>query len=81
MGLRSLASQYGDQRLEAAAARAVRSKLFRLDNIRSILHTRLDQQPRPTLVTATEPVAHDNIRGAAYYSDAREKDDAVEVAG
>ena len=35
------------------------------------------------LVTpATEPVAHDNIRGAAYYGDAiGEKDDAVEVAG
>jgi len=81
MGLRSLASQYGDERLEAAATRAVRSKLSRLDNVRSILHTRLDQQPLPTLVTAAEPVAHDNIRGAAYYSDTREKDDAVEVAG
>ena len=81
MGLRSLASQYGDQRLEAAATRAVRSKLFRLDSIRSILHTRLDQQPLPTLVSVAEPVTHDNIRGAAYYSDAREKDDAMEVAG
>jgi transposase len=79
MGLRSLASQYGDQRLEAAATRAVRSKLFRLDSIRSILHTRLDQQPLPVLVTA-EPVAHDNIRGAAYYSDGMEQD-TVEVAG
>ena len=81
MGLRPLASQYGDQRLEAAATRAVRAKLFRLDNIRSILQTRLDQQPLPMLVTPpVEPVAHDNIRGAAYYSVARE-DDAVEVAG
>lgn len=81
MGLRTLASQYGDQRLEAAATRAVRAKLFRLDNIRSILKTRLDQQPLPMLVTASaEPVAHDNIRGADYYSVAQE-DDAVEVAG
>ena len=81
MGLRPLASQYGDQRLEAAATRAVRAKLFRLDNIRSILQTRLDQQPLPMLVTApVEPVAHDNIRGATYYSVAGE-DDAVEVAG
>jgi hypothetical protein len=40
MGLRSIARQYGDQRLEAAATRAVRAKLFRLDSIRSILqHT------------------------------------------
>ena len=45
MGLRPLANQYGDQRLEAAATRAMRAKLYRLDNIRSILQTRLDQQP------------------------------------
>ena len=77
----ALASQYGDQRLEAAATRAVRSKLFRLDNIRSILKTRLDQQPLPMLVTASvEPVTHDNIRGADYYSDVKQPD-AVEVAG
>ena len=81
MGLRSLANQYGDQRLEAAATRALRSKLYRLDNIRSILQTRLDQQPLPMLVTAAEPVAHDNIRGAAYYGATVEEDDAVEVAG
>jgi transposase len=83
MGLRPLASQFGDQRLEAAATRAVRFKLFRLDNVRSILKTRLDEQPLPVLVTtAAEPVAHDNIRGAAYYSAAGvEKGDAVEVAG
>jgi transposase len=82
MGLRPLASQYGDQRLEAAATRAVRLKLFRLENIRSILKTRLDEQPLPVLVTnASEPVAHDNIRGAAYYGAVAEQDDAVEVAG
>jgi transposase len=81
MGLRPLASQYGNQRLEAAAMRAVRYQLYRLDSIRSILHTRLDQQPLPMLVTtAVEPVAHDNIRGAAYYGAAAEEDNAVEVA-
>lgn len=78
MGLRPLASQYGGPRLEAAATRAVRAQLYRLDSIRSILQTRLDQQPLPLLVTtAAEPVTHDNLRGAAYYSDP----DAVEVAG
>jgi transposase len=82
MGLRPLASQYGDPRLEAAATRAVRLKLFRLENIRSILKTRLDQQPLPMLVNScAEPVAHDNIRGAAYYGAAAEPGDAVEVAG
>jgi transposase len=82
MGLRPLASQYGDPRLEAAATRAVRFKLYRLENIRSILHTRLDQQPLPILVTAAaELVAHDNIRGAAYYEAAVEQNDSAEVAG
>ena len=82
MGLRPLASQYGQQRLEAAAMRAVRYQLYRLENIRSILHTRLDQQPLPMLVaTIAEPDVHDNIRGAAYYGATMEGDDAVEVAG
>lgn len=82
MGLRPLASRYGDQRLEAAATRAVRFKLYRLDNIRSILKTRLDEQPLPVLVTAAaEAVAHDNIRGAAYYGAVVEEGAAVEVAG
>jgi len=82
MGLRPLASQFGDERLEAAATRAVRAKLYRLENIRSILRTRLDQQPLPLLVAApAEPVAHDNIRGAAYYGAAVDGDDTVEVAG
>ena len=82
MGLRPLARQYGDERLEAAATRAVRFKLYRLENIRSILKTRLDQQPLPMLVTDAEPVAHDNIRGAAYYSAVVDEQGAVEeVAG
>jgi transposase len=82
MGLRPLASQYGEQRLEAAATRAVRCKLYRLENMRSILNTRLDQQPLPMLVTtAAEPVAHDNIRGAEYYGDVLQPNDAMEVAG
>jgi transposase len=85
MGLRPLASQYGPSRLEAAAERAVRYKLYRLENLRSILSTRLDQQPLPQLVAeAAEPVAHANIRGADYYSPAaapEPDEDVVEVAG
>jgi transposase len=68
-GLRPLAAQYGSQRLEAACTRALRYKLFRLDNVRSILATRLDQQPLPQLVAPAEPVTHDNVRGPAYYGD------------
>ena len=68
MGLRPLAAQYGNERLEAACTRAIRFKLERLDNVRSILNTRLDQQPLPQLVAPAEPVAHGNIRGGAYYA-------------
>jgi transposase len=81
MGLRPLASQYGSERLEAACMRAVRFKLHRLDNVRSILATRLDQQPLPQLVAAAEPVTHDNIRGAAYYAQDGGGAERKEVAG
>ena len=82
MGLRPLASEYGEARLEAAATRAVRSKLYRLENLRSILKTGLDQQPLPVLVAASgEPMTHENIRGAAYYGSAMVDQDDMEVAG
>lgn len=76
------ASQYGEPRLEAAAERAVRYKLYRLDNLRSILATRLDEQPLPHLVTAeSEPIQHDNLRGAGYFDAVSGADEMVEVAG
>jgi transposase len=81
LGLRPLASEYGRERLEAACTRAIRCKLYRLANVRSILTTQLDRQPLPQLVAPVEPVAHDNIRGATYYSDGDDRDGAVEVAG
>ena len=81
MGLRPLVSEYGRERLEAASTRAIRFKLYRLGHVRSILTTQLDQQPLPQLVVSAEPVAHDNIRGAGYYSAGEDRDNAVEVAG
>jgi transposase len=82
MGLRPLASQHGSPRLEAACTRAIRFKLHRLDHVRSILATKLDQQPLPQLVApAVEPVAHGNIRGAAYYAGDEESNEQQEVAG
>jgi transposase len=68
MGLRPLARQYGEARLESACTRAVRFRLYRLANVRSILISGLDQQPLPQLVPADPPVEHDNIRGADYYA-------------
>src|ERR1022692_1224011 len=81
MGLRPLASQYGSERLEAASMRAVRFKLHRLDNVRSILATPLDQHDLPQLVAAAEPVTHDNIRGTAYYAHDGDGAERKEVAG
>ena len=77
MGLLPLAREYGPPRLEAACMRAVRFKLYRLGNVRSILASRLDQQPLPQLVAPAEPVEHENIRGADYYAAAGSE----EVAG
>lgn len=68
MGLRPLARQYGEARLESACTRAVRYRLYRLANVRSILASRLDQQPLPQLVSPALPVQHDNIRGSDYYA-------------
>lgn len=67
-GLRPLATQYGAERLEAACRRALHFALLRLDNIRSILANGLDRQPLPQQAVPAAPVAHDNIRGPAYYS-------------
>jgi transposase len=68
MGLRPLVREYGETRVEAACTRAVRYKLYRLANVRSILTSGLDQQALPQLVPATPPVEHGNIRGADYYA-------------
>lgn len=67
-GLRPLAAQYGAERLEAACRRALHFTLLRLANIRSILANGLDRQPLEQPAAPAAPVAHDNIRGPAYYA-------------
>jgi hypothetical protein len=37
-------------------------------SVKSILKTGLDQQPRQQILPLTEPINHDNIRGAEYYN-------------
>lgn len=66
LGLMSLGRQYTDERLEAAAARAVTigAKSFR--SVKSILEKGLDQQPLPSADARTLP-EHTNVRGARYY--------------
>ena len=67
LGLRRLARQFGEQRLEAACARAlaIRSPSYR--SINSILSSGLDRQPIPSATTPSPMPEHDNVRGPTYY--------------
>ena len=70
LGILRLGKSYGDQRLEAAARRALALGTTRYRSLESILKHGLDQQPLPA---ASEPVdddptaVHANLRGADYY--------------
>ena len=68
MGILRLATGYGDERLEAACRRALALDVISYQSIKSILKTKLDQQPLPLEEERRVTVAdHDNIRGQAYY--------------
>ena len=66
LGLLRLAKCYGDERLEAAAARALAIGSYSYRSVESILNHRLDETSSEQLERA-DPVEHDNIRGALYY--------------
>jgi transposase len=66
LGLLGLGSRYGEQRLEAACARALRAGIHSYKGVKNILDAKLDQvepEEAPTLV----PKTHENIRGQTYY--------------
>ena len=69
LGILRLAKAYGEDRLEAAAARALALGTTRYESIVSILKRGLDRQ---RLAPAEEPPIatprHENLRGADYYS-------------
>ena len=75
LGILRLGKSYGDQRLEAAARRALLLGTTRYKSVESILKHGLDQQPLPEGLKAdaapapTDPTPppHANIRGADYY--------------
>ena len=67
LGILRLGRRYGDERLEAAARRALAIRAFSYRSVESILKSGLDRQPLPEPDPATPPRTHDNIRGAAYY--------------
>jgi transposase len=69
LGILRLGKRYGNERLEAAAARAggVRARSYR--HVESILKNGLDRLPSPAEGDdeGATPTAHENIRGGGYF--------------
>lgn len=73
LGIMRLGRRYGNDRLEAACARAARLGAFSYQNVKNILSAGLDRLPLEDDGTALpQALAHDNIRGATYYVAAQE---------
>jgi transposase len=68
LGVIRLERKYGAERLEAASTRAVRLKLYRFQNVKSMLQSGLDRQPLPELLSMPSPLTHENLRGPGYYA-------------
>ena len=66
LGLLALAREYGDGRLEAASALAVRLQSPTRKSVLSILKTGRDLRPGPEPLPLELP-AHGNVRGPTYY--------------
>jgi transposase len=68
LGVMRLGKTYSNERLEAACARAVHSRVTSYKSIQSILKNGLDRQPlRPEPQSVAHNVSHINVRGADYY--------------
>lgn len=68
LGLLRLAKRYSPERLEAACQRALSLKAYSYRSVKSILQNGLDTVPLPEEPQeGMLPLAHDNIRGSAYY--------------
>lgn len=68
LGILRLAKQYGKERLESAAARAVAVRARSYRHVESILKNSLDRLPLPASTEPSSPVHHENIRGRNYYN-------------
>jgi hypothetical protein len=68
LGLMRLAREFGDERLEAACARAQSIRAPHYRSVKSILANGLDRQGASLLGGPAAPMpAHDNVRGSGYY--------------
>jgi len=68
LGIIRLGQRYGDERLEAAARRALRIDARSYRSVHSILKNGLDRQapPENELGDTRTPFTHPNVRGAQY---------------
>ena len=67
LGVLQLGRQYGNARLEAACARALKYNAVSWKSLQSILKHGLDQQAPDEHQRVLELPEHENVRGAAYY--------------
>ena len=67
LGILRLAKQYGNERLETAAARAVAVRARSYRHVESILKNGLDRLPLQASPPPPAPLQHENVRGRDYY--------------
>ncbi len=67
LGILRLSREYGAERLEKACARAVKVKARSYRHVATMLEKGLETTPLPTDEGATQPLFHENLRGADYY--------------
>ncbi|MFY9990501.1 MAG: transposase [Rhodoplanes sp.] len=67
VGILRLAKTYGRERLEAACRRAIEIGARSYSSVNSILKNNLDRR-RPAMPADGPSIAHDNIRGPAYFN-------------
>jgi transposase len=67
LGILGLAKRYGDARLEAACARALRSGIRSYHGIKNILDSGVDRLALHEESNAAPTASHANVRGKTYY--------------
>lgn len=68
-GVLRLAQEYGSERMEAAARRAIFTDVATYQSAKAILSNGLDKVPLPATHPQKLPITHENIRGAGYFGE------------
>ena len=68
LGIVRLANSYGDERVEAAAERAIAIGARTYSSVKSILDKKLDRRPAEKRAAEAPTILHANIRGPRYYN-------------